>query len=288
MHRVGCLPRSPHPLLHRRWRGVAVALLATAGLPGWATAAPVEDATEVKVERIRPQQEKYSTLRFLKENRAFIRARFDLLREKPQEHRGDAGEIDPRYLAYRDMLAEILSARDSVVVAEDARKRQELLASITQLGGLEAQLDFMDRLLADQRGRLGVLQRDFTGSQQTALVVVLSGYPGDAAVSQVAVTLEDGATLSVPLSPEQRESLRQGGIVQVFHGFVEPRTQVVEVAIAGDRWPAGDTGFVTLDLARDRLTFLWLDLSAIGSDRGAAAIRASTWLHDAKLPSGDG
>jgi len=288
MARAGCIRRGPGSSLRPRPSGVAAAILAAACLAGPAAAATVPDAAEVKVERVRPQREKHPTLRFLKENRDFIRARFDLLKEKPLESHGSAGEIDPRFLSYRDMLAKILAARDSVAVSEDARTRQELLASITQLGELEARLDLMDQLLAEQRGRLGVLQGDFTGSQQTALVVVVSGYPGEAAVSNVAITLEDGATLTVPLSPEQRESLRQGGVVQVFHGFVEPRAQVVEVALAGDRWPTGDSGFVTLDPARDRLTFLMLDLSTVRPDQGAATIRASTWLHDAKLHSGDG
>jgi hypothetical protein len=77
-------------------------------------------------------------------------------------------------------------------------------------------------------------------------------------------------------------------VVQIFHGFVEPREQVVEVAITGERWPAGDTGFVTLDPARDRLTLLRLDLSSVQPERGAASIQANTWLHDARLHPGDG
>lgn len=244
--------------------------------------------TRVKVERVRPRKEKLATLRFLKENRDFIRARFDLLRQKPDGGLGDAGQIDPRFLAYQAMLRGVFAARDSVAAADDSLQRLALLASITDLGRLESQLDVMERLLADQRGRLGILQEDFTGRQQTALVVVLSGYPAGAEVSQVAITLEDGDTLRVPLSAEHRASLQKGGIVQVFHGFVEPREQVVEVAITGDRWPGGDSGFVTLDPARDRLTLLRLDLSSVQADRGAASIEANTWLHDARLHPGDG
>ena len=260
---------------------VALALAAT-------PAARAQETEQVTVERVRPTKEKYPTLRFLRENRDFIRARYDLLKEKPIHRQGGADAIDPRFLAYQRMLSEILAANDSLAAAEEARARRELFTSVTELGRLEEQLDLMERLLAEQRTRLGVLQADFTGRQQTALVVVLSGYPASAAVERVSITLEDGDTLTVPLSDEHRASLRKGGVVEIFHGFVEPREQVVEVAITGDRWPAGDAGFVTLDPARDRLTLLRLDLSTVRPERGAASIQANTWLHDARLQPGDG
>jgi len=250
--------------------------------------ARAQEVQTVEVERIRPRKEKTPTLSFLKDNIDFIRSRFDLLRQKPGDKVGNAGDIDPRFLAYQEMLRDLMAARDSVSVAGDSLERQALLASITELGKLENQLDLMDGLLAAQRARLGVLQDDFTGRQLTSLVVVLSGFPIDASVDRVTVTLEDGDTLSVPISPEHRASLEHGGVVEVFHGFVEPREQVVEVAIAGDRWPAGNAGFVSLDPARDRITFLRLDLSRVRPDGGAASIEATTWLHETGLPLGDG
>lgn len=275
-------PIRPHA--RRAAAGLLALLLASGAAPELAA----QTAEPVTVERVRPKKEKHPTLRFLKENRDFIRARYDLLRQKPGGDRGDAGEVDPRFLAYQEMLRDLFAARDSVGAADDSLQRRQLLASITELGRLEDQLDLMDRLLADQRTRLGVLQEDFTGRQMTALVVVLSGYPAEAALSRVSVTLEDGDTLTVPLTDEHRAALRKGGVVQVFHGFIEPREQVVEVAIAGERWPAGDPGFVTLDPARDRLTLLRLDLSTVRPEGGAASIQASTWLHDARLHPGDG
>src|SRR5690242_20079556 len=63
-------------------------------------------ATEVKVERIKPKKEKLATLRFLKENRDFIRARYDQLQETPIAGRASAEDLDPRFLAYRAMLAQ--------------------------------------------------------------------------------------------------------------------------------------------------------------------------------------
>jgi len=250
--------------------------------------AHAETVQSVRVERVRPEREKHPTLRFLKENRDFLRARFDLLRQKPGGEIGEAGQIDPRFLTYQQMLRDLMAARDTVAAADDSLARQQLLASINDLGRLEDQLDLMDRLLADQRTRLGILQEDFAGRQLTALMVVVSGWSAQAPVTQVRITLEGGDTLTVPLTPDQRLSLQKGGAVQIFHGFVEPREQVVEVAITGDRWPAGDSGYVTLEPARDRLTLLRLDLSTLRPDQGAPSIQANTWLHDARLHPGDG
>ncbi len=281
---------------HRRAsRLAAVAAIALAALlpPDAARAADPSTATapaitEVKVERVRPRRDKLATLRFLKDNRAFLRARLDQLRQRPVDQRGGAAAIDPRFLAYQRMLATVGAARDSVAAVERDRQGRELFASIIDLGRLESQLNLMDQLLAEQRARLGVLQSDFTGLQRTALAIVLSGYPKGAELSTVSITLEDGATLAVPISPGQREALQRGGILQVFHGLVEPRSQALEVTLGGDRWPQGDSGFVALEPLRDRLTLLRLDLSSVQPAGGATSIQASTWLHDAELRANGG
>ena len=127
------------------------------------------------------------------------------------------------------------------------------------------------------------MQRDFTGDQRTALAVVVSGWPQGVALDQLALTLEDGPALDVPLSAAQREALRQGGAVQLLHRFVEPREQVVEIGVASQGRPAGDAGYVTLDPPRDRLTLLRLDLSQVHAGDGAAGIHATTWLNDAQV-----
>lgn len=254
------------------------------------TLSPVraEVVTEVQVERVKPNKEKHPSLRFLKDNRAFIRARLDLLKQTLIERKGQTAAVDPRYLDYQRMLADVLADRDSVTGADDARRRRELLASITELGGLESQLDQMERLLANQRERLALLQRNFVADQSTALMVVLSGYPTDVALDEVTVALDNGSSVRVPLGAEQQESLRRGGIVEVFFGFVEPREQSLAIGVIGAPWPGGDAGYVTLDPARDRLTLLRLDLTSVRPDQGGAGIRASTWLQDAAILSGDG
>lgn len=270
---------------------VLLALACTAQARSATPAPPIPEnpgATEVKVERIKPKKEKLATLRFLKENRDFIRARYDQLKETPIAQRAGAEDLDPRFLAYRAMLAQINSAKDSVATIADLHGREELLRSVTQLGDLESQLDLMERLLATQRTRLGVLQADFAGEQRTSLMVVLQGDPAVAALSEVSIQLEDGARLTLPLTPDQHESLRHGGLVEIFHGFVEPREQVVVVTLTGGAWPSGETGYVTLQPTRDRLMLLRLDLTDLRPERGAPSIRAHTWLHDAGTPSREG
>jgi hypothetical protein len=282
------LSMSSRPMIFRRPR-IALRAVAVLGLAlAFATQASAQVGTAptaVKVERVRPPKEKHATLRFLKENRDFIRARFDRLREVPRAGRGDAAEIDPGLLAYSGLLKEVLAAQDTVNRAEDERARRHLLESINQLGRLESELDVMEHLLGDQRVRLAMLEDDFTRRQSTALMIVLSGYPSGTAVTEVAVAIDDGPALRVPLSPEQCASLKRGGIVEILHGFVEPREQVVQVTITGEAWPAGDSGYVTLYPMRDRLTFLRLDLSAVQPAQGGASIQASTWLHEAKPQS---
>ena len=90
------------------------------------------------------------------------------------------------------------------------------------------------------------------------------------------------------LTGPQQESLRQGGLLEIFHGAVEPREQVVQVTIFGSAWPAGTSGYMTLDPLRDRLTFLQLDLSAVQPAQGGASVQARTWLHEAPARSIDG
>ncbi|HTO89586.1 MAG TPA: hypothetical protein VMJ70_00520 [Candidatus Sulfotelmatobacter sp.] len=282
--RTESMPRPRRAAPRLLGHGLTVLLAAAALLPRVARSDDAEGVREIRVERVKPRKEKYPTLRFLKANVDFIRAREDRLSEKPADRKGGAESIDPRFLAYRELLARIMAGRDSIARLDDQRQKEQLLASVTELGTLEQQLDQMDRQLSDQRTRLAVLEKDFTGDQRTSLMVVLSGYPAGAAIASVGIQLEDGGVLSVPLSDDQRTTLRQGGVVQMFHGLIEPREQVVSVILNGERWPSGDTGYVSLDPARDRLTVLKLDLSTVQVDPGAPSIQASTWVHDAGAP----
>jgi len=245
-------------------------------------------ATPVKVERVRPVRDKLGTMRFLRANRDFIRARYDELIAKPAGRKGSSDEIDPRFLNYADLLNQVHAADDTVGRAEDERARRQLIESIAQLGSLETELDRVERQLAAQRTRLAILEDDFTGRQRTTLLVVVQGFPAGASVDEIGITIDDGSTLRVPLTGPQQESLRHGGLLEIFHGAVEPRGQVVEVTLFGANWSAGSSGYMTLDPLRDRLTFLKLDLSAVQPAQGGASVQASTWLHEAPTRSIDG
>lgn len=245
-----------------------------------ALAAPGPAVTEVKVESIKPKKTRHETLRFLKDNKDFLRARLDLLRATSTERGEKAGEIDPRFLNYQRLMRESLAAGDSVASAEAERQGLALLESVSALARLEGEMDLLDSLLAGQRERLLSLQNDFAGRQRTALLILLAGYPRAASLTDLDVTLEDGTTVRVAISEEQRESLRQGGIAQIFYGLVEPRDQIIEVTVKGDAWPGGNRGYLQIDPKIDRVTLLKLDASGVDAARGAPSLRASAWLHE--------
>ena len=249
-------------------------------------APPVEEptVTVVKVERVKPRKEKLPTLRFLKANRDFIRARFDRLRQESRTAAAHAGDLDPRFLEYRRLLAEIATAKDSVAAAAEARERAALFASVSDLATLERELDQMERLLESQRTRLAVLQADFAGRQRTELDIVLTGHALAGRVDSLAVRLEDGSLHTAGLDSTQRESLRRGGVLEVFRGLIEPREQVLEITLHGDGWMLAGPGYVTLEPRRDQLTFLKLDLSQATPKQGLSSLVAGTWCLDASVP----
>jgi hypothetical protein len=266
---------------------VLVPALALAA-PGTATAPPATvpepTVTVVRIERVKPKKEKLPTLRFLKANKDFIRARFDRLRQESRTAAAHAGDLDPRFLEYRKLLAEIASAKDSVAAAAEARERAALFASVSDLATLERELDQMERLLESQRTRLAVLQADFAGRQRTELDIVLMGHALTGRVDSVAVRLEDGSLYAAGLDSTQRESLRKGGVLEVFRGLVEPREQVLEITLHGEGWSLAAPGYVTLEPRRDQLTFLKLDLSQANPKQGLSSIVAGTWCLDASVP----
>jgi len=256
---------------------------ASAPAPGPAPVArpaPVAPVTTVTVERERPVREKLPTLQFLRANRDFIRARFDRLRTEAKAERAGAADLDPRFLRYRQLLAQIAAGKDSVTAASDARERQGVFTSVEDLAGLERELDQMERLLDAQRTRLALLQADFAGRQRTELDVVITGGTLAGRVDSVRVKLEDGTEVTSAVTETQRASLIHGGALEVFRGLAEPRQQVVEVSLMGEGWSATGPGFVTLEPVRDRLTFLRLDLSQASPAVGIGSLAAATWLLD--------
>jgi hypothetical protein len=234
-------------------------------------------AEAVRLQRAKPEHERLETLRFFRANRDFIRGRLDRLQQRAADVSQDPSAMDPRFLDYAHLLGAVANASDSLTRGEAARQQRGLLGSVTDLGLLEAQLDQMGRMLDAQRAGLGALQADFDQHQQTAMLVVVSGDPGANAVGGITLHLEDGDTLTVPLDEAARATLRAGGILELFHGLIEPRAQVVEVGLTGTLWPAHDSGYLTLEPARDQLLCVRFDLAALDASRGAGSIVASTW-----------
>jgi hypothetical protein len=264
--------------------GVAVlaALAATAdeNAPADAGApAPLPPAGEAyEVERVEADEPKHPTLRFLGENRDFFRARLDDLRLLLREGWDGQGEdLDPRWLAWREMLDEINAAGDSAAVSEEWIRRRELLDSVGELVELELEMDEMEELLVDQGERLTRLEEDFVGRQQTALVVLVKGAASRGTPETVILTEADGPAHRIALTERVRGSLERGGSAELFHRLVEPREHHWEVSFEGEGW---SDLHVPLDLEpeRDRMTFLEIDLSQLDPIDGEARPASRWWV----------
>lgn len=268
------------------WRTRTLALLATVLLASMARAeAPVvvtpgSQPQDVKVERVKKKREKRPTLRFLKENKDFIRAQLDYLRQTARDADGRSGDIDERWLVLRDMMYAAEAGRDSVLAQRVDWDQRELLTRISELSDLEAELDYLEVLLAKQAERLGRLEADFVGRQETALVILLRGMPRVDRIDALVVTEENGSVTTIDIDATEWASLREGGVAQLYHEFAEPREQVLEMRLVGASLDERTRGYITMTPARDWLTFLELDLSNVETGRGADALTARVWTYD--------
>jgi hypothetical protein len=255
-------------------------LLVLASAPGRAPAqTPVGAEPDVRTELKRDKSRglKHPSLQFLRDNRVFLRAQLDRLSLLTTlTHQGRAELIDERMLRLQELAAAIAAARDTVDTEAAATARRGLLDSVAQLGELEGQLGLMEVLLADQKGRLQVLEADFLGHQETALVVLVRGLP-EASAPEGIILSEDNETVQVPLSAAQQASLRQGGVAQISHRLVEPRDHVYTVAFAGAAWSATPAVPVSVTADRDRITFVELDLSRLAPAAAASGLSARVW-----------
>jgi hypothetical protein len=246
-------------------------------LAGAARAAEPATVDRIEVKTRDTDDRDHASLRFLRDNRDFLRAQLDRLRlEVHRDRNGAARELDPRHLALREMAAAIAAARDTVAGSGADLDRRTLLASVAGLADLEMQLGLMDSLLDDQRQRLTWLEADFLGRQETALVVLVRGHAGGRTPAGL-ILREAGETLRVDLSDEQRASLARGGIVQIDHRLVEPRDHALTVALDGDPWDGSELAVLEVPAARDRLTFLELDLAALDPRQPAGRPAARVW-----------
>jgi len=258
--------------------GEAAGDVAVAPDPGAGIEAPEAWTETIKVELEKRDEPKHRTVRFLEENRDFFRARLDqLLVRLERERDGNARPLDPRWLMYRDMMADIRAARDSAEVSEEWIRRRELLESVGDLVELETEMDEMEMLLSQQRHRLIALEEDFTDRQTTALVLLMTGMPVTGAPTAILLTEDDGSTVRIVLDDASRESLARGGSAELLHEFVEPREVVLGITFEGAGWELRPPYEITLAPERDRLTFLELDTAGLDPAAAGSSIAARSW-----------
>ena len=252
----------------------------TVGISASSASGPVPDEETVETTEVKTRKTKkrdHDSLRFLRDNRDFLRAQLDRLRlETRFERRGAAEDLDPRYLRLQEMAAAIAAARDTVDHQGADLERRQLMQSVSELRDLEWQLDVMDSLLTDQGARLTWVEEDFLGRQETALVVLVKG--ADEKPAPTGLIISDGEeTLTVVLDETQRLSLARGGLVQIDHRLVEPRAHTLAVSLTGPGWENHGESVIQIDAVRDRMTFLELDLSSLDTQQPTVALGVDVW-----------
>lgn len=236
-----------------------------------------ETIQTIEVKTRKTQKLDHDSLRFLRDHRDFLRAQLDRLRlETRFERRGAAENLDPRHLRLQEMAAAIAAARDSVDHQGADLERRRLMQSVAQLRDLEMQLDVMDSLLTDQGVRLTWVEEDFLGRQETSLVVLVKGDNGKPAPDGL-VIFDGEETMTVDLDETQRTSLTRGGLVQIDHRLVEPRAHTLTVTLTGPGWENHPEAVIKIDAARDRMTFLELDLSGLDAQQPTVALGVDVW-----------
>ena len=237
----------------------------------------VGDVIEIiQVKRSDTKDPKHPSLQFLRDNRTFLRSQLDRLRQTRQTTSTDAQILDERLLRLKEMSSAIAAARDTVRDRDGMLAQRTILENVTDLGTLVGELTMMEELLARHRHRLLQLETDFLGRQETALVILVRGLAGGKAPDAILVG-EDDEVVRIELTPEQRASLEQGGIAQIYHEFVEPREHVFDVSFAGSAWQDAPPVAVTIETERDRITFLELDASRLERGQLASGLVTSVW-----------
>jgi hypothetical protein len=193
---------------------------------------------------------------------------------------GEAVEVDERYLKFRSMQDGIDAGRASMAARQDSLDAIELLKNVLALGALEHELREIEGLLEAEEQRLAQIQEDYVGRQQTALIILARGTVPEQVPTGLLIHLEEGESLWVALDEPTKESLNRGGIAQIFQGFVEPRSQWIEVGLGGGGWEGSEHGFLEIEPQRDRLTLVELDLGAVARSTGVMGLTARAWVPD--------
>lgn len=221
----------------------------------------VAQQPDVEVERADLHLPKKPTLRFLRENRDFLRSQLDRLRQTEREEDDGAKELSARDLFLRDLLARIEASEDSLLREQALLAQRDFLNSVSELGGLEQQLDDLEALLLAQRTRLSELESDYLDRQQTALMLILEGAPQGQLPDSWIVRERGDRTWRITWNEAQKQALREGGAAQLLHEFVEPRAMQLTLIAEGAayaEWPAWQVDVLP---ERDRLTLVRLDFT---------------------------
>lgn len=262
----------------------ALAVLAVEGLSAALVAgaevdqpSPAGETRRVEVRRRKADGPDRPSLVFLKENRVFLRAELDRLRQLVKVTRKGQGDLlDPRLLRLRELAAAAAAADDTLGAAEAALASRRRLESVAEIAGLEARLAGLEGQLAAQAGRLASVEADYLGEQRTSLVVVVGGFAGRPAPAAVLLA-EGDRSWRVEFSLPERLALEQGGVAQVYHAHVEPRAHEFSLAFEGYGWQEAPPTVVSVETPRDRLTFLEIDLGGASGGAGAGEPVAVVW-----------
>ncbi len=242
-------------------------LVALGGIADRARADGARAGEQVRIDRVRPEGDSPKTLRFLEENRAFLRGQLDLLRVRPNDEAGRAAEIDPRWLRYDALLAEI-AATPGAPGSSDAADWLEQLQALLEL---EAELDSLDAALDAQATRLAEMESDFATRAFTSLSLLLRGtiLPDLSALHFGAV---DGVSTRVPLEVITRSSLDRGGVAEAWRELVEPRDQVFVLSFEDPAGRVGAPFYLSLSPQRGGQNLLELDLATLASTEPTARL----------------
>jgi hypothetical protein len=241
----------------------------------WADAlAQTERSAELRVESTRLEKDPPESLRFLRDNRDFLRARLDRLRTSVHWRDLDARPLSEHQRWLRDTDLARIAAEDSLDREQGEIARRDLLDRIEDLAAVEAQLDRLEGLVDAQAARLTEIAGDYAGRQETAVALLATGLP-DEDLTALLVENLDGETVRVRVDAALRAALAGGALTELLHEFVEPRSTSVQISMEladGSRHPLGS---LDLQPVRDRLNFVRLDFA---SAEDGAPWTVTSWL----------
>ena len=180
-------------------------------------------------------------------------------------------------LIYRQGADLSAAERRGLRADADSLQRTSLLATVREMLALEDQLDRMGESIQAEESASGALAADYSREPTTALMILLGGLP-DAPFDSLVVEDETGQRWRCAPGPDARLGLSRGGLARVAYDYVEPRAQTWTVRLYGAAWAERGADYVSLAPARDQITALELDLSALKSAGPATPVSARAWV----------